>query len=289
MKEEGNPMAASLNQESNLSPGKIIKACECHTLPRAGRRCGAVTFRKQRHPLQGQQGLTCFLCNPNIQSLQQKTKTAPQTQRKCAVLRCHLPLLPGQKPFHLLLGKILGVGEISRVKCCHPRVGKCLFTGHPPPGKTGAMVLQVVKTRQNQDAVLQLYVYENHLVSLLSKELMKFLASSVISSKLSSSNSHCAAVTKARVSASLLPWNGDSPLNLKKKTDSVVIILTVSTYIQQVALEASKTQQQEVAPSPFKQFICLLQGGVQVLSNCIGKSSLTMEQIQWMCWTQGIV
>lgn len=60
----------------------------------------------------------------------------------------------------------------------------------------------------------------NHLESLMSKELMKFWASSVISSKLSSSNSHWAAVTKARVSTSSLPWNGDSPLSLKRIKES---------------------------------------------------------------------
>lgn len=64
-----------------------------------------------------------------------------------------------------------------------------------------------------------------YLVSLISKELMKSLASSVISSKLSSSNSHWATVTKARVSTSLLPWNGDSPLNLMRKEDSSVVIM----------------------------------------------------------------
>lgn len=58
------------------------------------------------------------------------------------------------------------------------------------------------------------YVCDLHLVFWFSSELMKSWASSVISSKLSSSNSHWAAVTKARVSASLLPWNGDSPLSL---------------------------------------------------------------------------
>lgn len=46
---------------------------------------------------------------------------------------------------------------------------------------------------------------------------MKSLDSSVISSKLSGSNSHCAAVTRAKVSASLFPWNGDSPLSLEKR------------------------------------------------------------------------
>lgn len=48
---------------------------------------------------------------------------------------------------------------------------------------------------------------------------MKLLASSVISSKLSSSNSHWAAVTKARVSVSLSPWKGDSPLSLKRSKE----------------------------------------------------------------------
>ena len=56
----------------------------------------------------------------------------------------------------------------------------------------------------------------NYLVSLISKELMKSWAFCVISSKLSSLNSHCAAVTKARVSASVSPWKGDSPLSLQR-------------------------------------------------------------------------
>lgn len=50
---------------------------------------------------------------------------------------------------------------------------------------------------------------------------MNVLASSVISSKLSSSNSHSAAVTRARVSASLPPWNGDSPLSLEEEAVSL--------------------------------------------------------------------
>lgn len=53
-----------------------------------------------------------------------------------------------------------------------------------------------------------------HLMSFVRRPLIKSLASSVMSSKLSGSKSHWAAVTKARDSASVLPWNGDSPLNL---------------------------------------------------------------------------
>lgn len=66
----------------------------------------------------------------------------------------------------------------------------------------------------------------NDLVSLIRKELMKSLASFVISSKLSSLNSHCAAVTKARVSASLSPWKGDSPLSLQRQEDDAFIAMS---------------------------------------------------------------
>lgn len=55
---------------------------------------------------------------------------------------------------------------------------------------------------------------------------MKSLASCVISSKLSSLNSHCAAVTKARVSASLSPWKGDSPLSLQREEDAAFIAMS---------------------------------------------------------------
>lgn len=60
---------------------------------------------------------------------------------------------------------------------------------------------------------------QNYLISLTSRQLMKSLASCVISSKLSSLNSHWAAVTKARVSASSSPWKGDSPLSLQGEAD----------------------------------------------------------------------
>lgn len=55
---------------------------------------------------------------------------------------------------------------------------------------------------------------------------MKSLASCVISSKLSSLNSHCAAVTEARVSASSSPWNGDSPLSLQTGEDDPFIAMS---------------------------------------------------------------
>lgn len=55
---------------------------------------------------------------------------------------------------------------------------------------------------------------------------MKSLASCVISSKLSSLNSHCAAVTKARVSTSLSPWKGDSPLSLQREEDDAVVTMS---------------------------------------------------------------
>lgn len=69
----------------------------------------------------------------------------------------------------------------------------------------------------------------SNLTSFCRRELMKSLACFVISSKLSSSNSQWAAVTKARVSESLSPWNGDSPLKLythiQIKTIRIVISL----------------------------------------------------------------
>ena len=46
---------------------------------------------------------------------------------------------------------------------------------------------------------------------------MKSLASSEMTSKLSSSKSHSAAVTLARVSLSFSPNNGDKPLSLEMK------------------------------------------------------------------------
>ena len=72
------------------------------------------------------------------QSQHVKLKTLPC---KYSNERSYLPLLPGQKPLHLLLGQRLGVGTISRVECCHPRVGQGLCTGHPPPEKHRGLLL----------------------------------------------------------------------------------------------------------------------------------------------------
>ncbi len=49
---------------------------------------------------------------------------------------------------------------------------------------------------------------------------MKSLASSEMSSKSSSSKSHCAIVMLARVSASESPRNGESPDSLQSENDS---------------------------------------------------------------------
>lgn len=59
---------------------------------------------------------------------------------------------------------------------------------------------------------------QTNLCFFFSRELIKSLAWSEMSSKLSSSNSYLAAVTRAKVSASLFPWKGDSPLSLGHKT-----------------------------------------------------------------------
>lgn len=96
---------------------------------------------------------------------------------------------------------------------------QCLFTGHPPPGKHTVNWY----TGGHRNKYLQAALLGNYLDSLISRELMKSLASCVISSKLSSLNSHCAAVTEARVSASLSPWNGDSPLSLQTGEEDDVV------------------------------------------------------------------
>lgn len=57
-------------------------------------------------------------------------------------------------------------------------------------------------------------VQELYFMSFFSRLLMKSLASSEISSKASSSKSHVAEVTLARVSLSLSPIKGESPLTL---------------------------------------------------------------------------
>lgn len=105
-------------------------------------------------------------------------------------------------------------------------MSQCLFTGHPPPGKHNINWY----TGFSINNYLQTALVGNYLVSLISRELMKSLASCVISSKLSSLNSHCAAVTKARVSASLSPWNGDSPLSLQtEEEDTLITMIFVCT------------------------------------------------------------
>lgn len=54
----------------------------------------------------------------------------------------------------------------------------------------------------------------SNLRSFFSREVMKSLAWSEISSKLSSSKVKRAAVTREKVSLSVAPWKGDSPLSL---------------------------------------------------------------------------
>lgn len=143
-------------------------------------------------------------------------KTNPTQQLKDTLLRCHLPLLSGKISLHLLLGQILSL-QLPRLKRSHPWVGNGRLTGDPFPGEHSLVSDKWIGRHR-----CRWHMVINHLGSFSSKELIKFLASSVISSKLSSSNSHWAAVTKARVSASSLPWKGDSPLSLKGMKDNKV-------------------------------------------------------------------
>ncbi len=130
----------------------------------------------------------------------------------------YLPLLPSQEFLHLVFGKVFD-GAAAVVYTSRHQPGMCqgFFTWHPAPVREFNAVLWICVDTFVWYVCTESISIWMHLTSLLSRELMKSFARSVISSKLSSSNSHCTAVTRARVSESLSPWNGDSPLNLQEK------------------------------------------------------------------------
>lgn len=213
--------------ELYIHPGRCVFLYVCPTLFRDMSRCSAFAFTQQSHSLQGQQGFTCFLfknkssndkihwseksntakwkvkcfaASPSTSVWQETSSSFPWTDSWSPALQNQtLPSKGGRAPLH----RTSSAWENTPVTVTW--VDKMA---------SGGRVTCVWK----------------YLVSLISKELMKFLASSVISSKLSSSNSHWAAVTKARVSTSLLPWNGDSPLNLMRKEDNSIILRCFKWY-----------------------------------------------------------
>lgn len=88
-------------------------------------------------------------------------------------------------------------------------------SGKEGPAKSKGNSCLWVPVQTGKDDKTEITVH--YFISFLSKLLIKSFASSEISSNASSSKSQVAEVTLAKVSLSLSPMNGDSPLTLGDK------------------------------------------------------------------------
>lgn len=214
------------------------------TFSRDSWRCSAFTFRQQSHSLQGQQGLTCFLFDNN-----KVRKKNPNSLNG----RGNMKTIYWGVTFHFCRAKNFFIFSFDRFLVSSSPESNAAIQGWARACSQVILLLRTIQlaeiqlgTKLNICSQHHWVKVQNYLVSLISKELMKSLASCVISSKLSSSNSHCAAVTKARVSASLSPWKGDSPLSLHGEGDNSVITMS----FERTPLDGSKCQFKNVATFP---------------------------------------